>query len=111
MRLIDADVMLKRLEAWNTKDNIDRALYNFAYHRIIEQPTAYDVDKVVDGVNEALDRLFNFCEEIDLHIPEDERTGYKMLNDIWAIRDIVERGGLNDTRRSNKDYRNSKSRG
>lgn len=59
---------------------------------IEDQPTAYDVDKVADGVNEALDRLFNFCEEIDLHIPEDERTGYKMLNDIWAIRDIVKRG-------------------
>lgn len=60
------------------------------------QKTAYDVDKVADGVNEALDRLFNFCEEIDLHIPEDERTGYKMLNDIWAIRDIVKRGGIDE---------------
>ena len=38
-RLIDADEMLKRLEEWNTDDGMDRALYNFALHRIIEQPT------------------------------------------------------------------------
>ena len=39
MRLIDADEMLKRFEEWNTDDGMDRALYNFALHRIIEQPT------------------------------------------------------------------------
>ena len=25
---------------------------------------------------EAMERIFNYCEEIDLHLPEDERTGY-----------------------------------
>lgn len=39
MRLIDADAMLKRLESWNTKDRMDKALYNFAHMRIMEQPT------------------------------------------------------------------------
>lgn len=39
MRLIDADAMLARLEKWNTSDSIDKALYNFALHRILEQPT------------------------------------------------------------------------
>lgn len=48
MRLIDADEMLERLEEWNTSDTMDKALYNFAWHRIMEQPTAYDVDKVCE---------------------------------------------------------------
>lgn len=38
MRLIDADAMMKRLEEWNTSDFMDKALYNFALMRIIEQP-------------------------------------------------------------------------
>lgn len=38
-RLIDADEMLKRLESWNTDDEMDKALYNFTLNRIIEQPT------------------------------------------------------------------------
>lgn len=92
MRLIDADKLMADIDrqplgGWQ-KQTV-RCVLN-------DQPTAYDVDKVADGVNEALDRLFNFCEEIDLHIPEDERTGYKMLNDIWAIRDIVKRGGVDE---------------
>lgn len=92
MRLIDADKC-------PCSDCGINGLYNGCTKECIMfkkwlDSTAYDVDKVADGVNEALDRLFNFCEEIDLHIPEDERTGYKMLNDIWAIRDIVKRGGV-----------------
>ena len=45
MRLIDADLVLKRLEEWNTSDKMDKALYNFARNRIVEQPTAYNIDK------------------------------------------------------------------
>ena len=47
MRLIDAEEMIKRLQEWNTKDAMDTAFFNFALHRILEQPTAYDVDEVV----------------------------------------------------------------
>ena len=38
-RLMDADAMLNRLQAWNTSDRMDKALYNFTWHRIMEQPT------------------------------------------------------------------------
>ena len=34
---------------------------------------------------DALDRIFNYCEEIDHHIPEEERTGYKMYPDVEKI--------------------------
>ena len=38
---------------------------------------------------EALDRIFNYCEEIDLHIPKEEQTGYDMLVDIEIIREAL----------------------
>ena len=50
--LINRSELLKRLEEWNTSDKTDKALYNFALHRIIEQPTAYSVEKVVDELEE-----------------------------------------------------------
>lgn len=56
-RLIDADEMIKRLQEWNTQDNMDKALYNFALHRIIEQSTAYDLDEVVKQLNEKKENL------------------------------------------------------
>ena len=37
--LISRQGMLARLEEWNTDDPTDKALYNFAWNRIIEQPT------------------------------------------------------------------------
>ena len=51
-RLIDADEMTKRLQEWNRNDDIDKALYNFAMSRIIEQPIAYDVEEVVKELGE-----------------------------------------------------------
>lgn len=47
-RYIDVEAMIKRLEKWNTSNDMDKALYNFALNRIIEQPTA-DVVEVVHG--------------------------------------------------------------
>ena len=38
---------------------------------------------------EALDRISNYCEEIDWHIPEEERTGYKMSPDIQVVKDYI----------------------
>ena len=35
---------------------------------------------------EALDRIFNYCEEIDNNISKEEQTGYDMLDDINIIR-------------------------
>lgn len=40
---------------------------------------------------EALERLFNYCEEIDLHLPEGDpdRTGYNMVDDVNALRHYI----------------------
>ena len=59
--LISRSELLKRLEEWNTSDETDKALYNFAFHRIIEQPTAYDIDKVVEEIEKANQGCCNYC--------------------------------------------------
>ena len=38
---------------------------------------------------EALERILNYCEEIDCHLPKEERTGYVMYDDYRAIKDYI----------------------
>lgn len=90
MRLIYADAMLERLEEWNTKDKIDKALYNFALNRVMEQPTAYDIDKVVEELKESA--------TYDTYWDD---GGYSI--DLYDAIEIVRRGGV-DARQS-KDER------
>ena len=84
MRLIDAEEMIKRLQEWNTKDDMDTDLFNFALHRILEQPTAYDVDEVVKQLNEKKENL-GFIKTIT-----DTSAYIKGIND--AIEIVKERG-------------------
>lgn len=46
--LISRSAMIQRLEAWNTSDDMDMALYNFALMRVLEQPTVCNIDKIVE---------------------------------------------------------------
>lgn len=48
---------------------------------------------------EALDRIFNYCEEIDHHIPEEERTSYKMYPDVVKISNFLRLSVSNLTER------------
>ena len=34
----------------------------------------------------SLDNIFNYCEEIDNNLPEEDKTGYKMFNDYIFIK-------------------------
>ena len=34
---------------------------------------------------DALDRILDNCEEIDLHLPEEEKSGYKMIKDFGIL--------------------------
>ena len=42
-----------------------------------------------DEALKAVDDIFNYCEEIDNSLPENERSGYKMLPDIHKIRKYI----------------------
>ena len=46
MRLIDADLFMQRIESYNTLDEKDKALYNFALHEIVCMPTVDVFDKI-----------------------------------------------------------------
>ena len=94
--LISRSELLKRLEEWNTSDETDKALYNFALHIIIEQPTTYSVDKVVDELEEIIcpKRLY-FCRV--------SKGGCNKSDDVGCIDcaiqkaiEIVKRGGKNE---------------
>ena len=91
MRMIDADKMLERLEVWNTSDNTDKALYNFVWNRIAEQPTAYDVNKVIEQLeNEASRCASFFCDD---YRDDYERGKFEAYNE--AV-EIVKRGGVEE---------------
>ena len=41
------------------------------------------------GILKKIDDIFNYCEEIDNHLPKEEQTGYRMLPDIFYIQEEV----------------------
>ena len=38
---------------------------------------------------EVLDRVWNYCEEIDNHLPFEEKTGYRMVDDMNLLRNYI----------------------
>ena len=38
---------------------------------------------------EVLDRVWNYCEEIDNHLPFEEKTGYRMIDDMNLLRNYI----------------------
>lgn len=81
--LISRSAMIQRLEAWNTSDDMDMALYNFALMRVLEQPTVCNIDKIVEELETHSFELGT--DSIPAH--------YVRLND--AI-EIVKHGGVSD---------------
>lgn len=95
MRLIDADNFKNRF-GYRGLESEDDILWNRTVRIMIEnEPIAYDLDEVIKQVQKITERIFNYCEEIDNNIPENERSGYRLLPDIFMLRDVVKRGGLN----------------
>lgn len=91
MRLIKADdvkELINGLDSLPWEEQVDEMVDAI--------PTAYEPDKVAEEVREVANRIHNYCEEIDWHIPEEERTGYEMLPDIWKLSEIVKKGGVAD---------------
>lgn len=52
-------------------------------------PTQFTYDITKEQALEAMDRIFNYCEEIDWHIPEEEQTGYKMFPDVQLVKQYI----------------------
>ena len=90
--LISRSELLKRLEEWNTSDETDKALYNFALHIIIEQPTAYSVDKVIEELGE------NARRYTKKYVTPYGNNGYRDVKAISIHKaiEIVKNGGVDD---------------
>ena len=99
--LISRSELLKRLEEWNTSDETDKALYNFALNIIIEQPTAYSVDKVVEELEERADFLKD-CTKYGNKNAKQQAESYNtmMMYEVADLVDdlieIVKNGGVDD---------------
>ena len=86
--LISRSELLKRLEEWNTSDETDKALYNFALNRIIEQPTAYSVDRVVEELEERTDFLKN-CKKYGNKNAKQQAESYSTMM-MYEVADLVD---------------------
>lgn len=83
-RLIDADEMLKRLESWNTDDEMDKALYNFTLSRIIEQPT---MDAV--PVQFIQDRIYSLQSLAEYEMEANGGYVGKVHTEVYALRALI----------------------
>lgn len=75
MRLIDADDLIKMLEdgVWNDVVQVVR-----------EQPTAYDVDKVIEHLKENVENI------------EDEEGTHHFVIDSFTAEYLVKAGGIHE---------------
>ena len=96
MRLIDADVLIEEMK--KTETEYENAMtcpsWWSAFNVISEQPTAYDIDKVVKELEqkkEEVQRMRNTCVALsDLEVCDIENVTYER-----AI-EIVKQGGVSD---------------
>ncbi len=104
MRPIDADKLLKCVEVSmqnNTHRNGNAALCHVLEHRhfiktIVEQPTAFDVEKVIEQLNKELelaDEEKHRCV-IENMLQFDEAKGY--ARGMACAIEIVKRGGVDE---------------
>lgn len=87
--LISRSELLKRLEEWNTSDEMDKALYNFAFNRIIEQPTGYELDSVVEKLEEAKHTICLSDDDLE-HYQNGIDRAIEIVNQGCASDDVCE---------------------
>lgn len=73
-RLIDADALIDGLkECKNNKGLIEKLVSSFVFEVVIpyveQQPTAYDVDKVVEQLKEKVELAYKRYMDCDLYSP------------------------------------------
>lgn len=95
MRLIDADKLLKELSNVLVNRSIDNQFY-VAVDTIKKQPTAYDVNKVVEELyeNSVMRAKFAYSKAF-YNLPQNGEYVDEVVTLSKAI-EIVKRGGKND---------------
>lgn len=95
MRLIDADALIKFIDAWHLRHQGELAFSELdVVNMLREQPTAFDVEKVV---RELRDLKMRYYLTIANTGDADKDCAYlNTENAIDAAIEIVKRGGRND---------------
>ena len=102
MNLIDADKLIEEINnlGWRLYDTLTLKGLSIALETIKEQPTAFDVDKVVEQLERKRDYHYKQMEEVDFgkdifaqHIFEEEHNRGIGLSE--AI-EIVKVGGIDE---------------
>lgn len=88
MRLIDADTLTEQFEQLKGEESLTGMFAEEMVKMVEEQPTAYDLDKVVEDLEELRDGNYDFdcCPYKDTNVSCDK------CHMIRAI-DVVRRGG------------------
>ena len=88
MRLIDADKLIKKIDGYTRTNNVE---FNIACKYIIEvvkeQPTAFDVDKVISNIwdrSELIHIKHNCYDEVEDYIR------------VTDVSEIVKAGGIDE---------------
>lgn len=76
MRLIDADLFMQRIESYNTLDEKDKALYNFALNEIVCMPTVCDID----AIRQEIEQKYN-----DYKMRDDYEEAYGLEEALMII--------------------------
>ncbi|MDO4801296.1 MAG: hypothetical protein Q4A15_03945 [Prevotellaceae bacterium] len=94
-RLIDADALYdKTMFKMGLFDNQDREIFLDA---IDEQPTAYDVDKVIEELEKEQEQwLRGYNQTLEMGIEHLWRNFSGRVYGVASAIDIVKRGGVND---------------
>lgn len=92
MRLIDADALLKKFRYGEADTDNDKAWISTIRRMIKEQPTIYDVEKVVEQLEERRSEYEVYSE----NAPDEELRAYRkgVMRGCEYSQDIVKRGGV-----------------
>lgn len=95
MRLIDADKLIKKIDRYTRTNNVE---FNIACKYIIEvvkeQPTAFDVDEVVEQLEEK--SKMNLKKGLIEVLPDEARPYLKAVESFDKAIEIVRRGGIDE---------------
>ena len=99
-KLIDVDMLIKKIDRYTRTNNVE---FNIACKYIIEvvkeQPTAFDVEKVVSELETQSE--MNLKKGLIEVLPDEARPYLKAVESYDKAIEIVKRGGIDENKKDN----------
>ena len=98
-RLIDVDKLIKRFEVLRDEHETHSISYNALYEILVKEPTAFDMEKVVEQLEEKTDFLKDCTKYGNKDAEQQEKSYstmmmYEIADLVEDLIDIVKKGGL-----------------